>query len=378
MPLTAQATRSPIIVGGGLAGGAAALRLAQQGHAPLLLERQGDAHDKVCGEFLSVEASRHLAALGVDVDALGGAPIHNVRLCVGARTVQAPLPFAATGLTRRTLDAALLDAARRAGAAVEQGALVRRVEPAGAAARAILESGSTHAAPLLLATGKHDLAGLARDPRGTVHDLVGFKQYWPATPALRRQLEGVVAVVAFDGGYAGVQLVEGARVNVCLLLARARLLALGGRWEGVQAMLAEEPALRWMPEAEPLLARPLAISNVPYGFLAPAAPHDGLFRLGDQGAVIPSFCGDGMSIALHSGRLAAEVLHAGGDAARFQRTLRRDVARQVRLAMAVQRLARTRWGPLALVAGFGALPGALSALARLTRVPPRALARVGA
>ncbi|MBU6365290.1 MAG: electron transfer flavoprotein [Gemmatimonadetes bacterium] len=369
---------SPVVVGGGLAGGAAALRLAQQGHAPLLLERQADAHDKVCGEFLSVEASRHLAALGVDVAALGGAPIRAVRLCVGARTVEAPLPFAATGLTRRTLDAALLEAARRAGAAVAQAALVRRVEPSGGEARAILDTGATHRAPLLLATGKHDVAGLPRDPRGTVHDLVGFKQYWRATPALRRQLDGVVAVVAFPGGYAGVQLVEGERVNGCLLLARARLQELGGRWDGVQAMLAEEPALRWMEEAEPLLARPLAISNVPYGYLAPAAPDDGIFRLGDQGAVIPSFCGDGMSIALHSGRLAAEVLNAGGDAARFQRAFRRDVARQVRLAMAVQRLARTRWGPLALVAGFGALPGALSALARLTRVPPRALARVGA
>ena len=373
-----RAAHAPVIVGGGLAGGAAALRLAQCGRAPLLLERQGTPHDKVCGEFLSVEAARHLAALGVDVRALGGAPIHTVRLRVGGRRAQAPLPFMATGLTRHTLDAALLEAARRAGAAVEQGARVLRLEPGGATGRAVLATGTTHAAPLLLATGKHDLAGHPRDPRGTVHDLVGFKQYWRATPALRQALEGVVEVVAFDGGYAGVQLVEGGRVNLCLLLARARLQALGGDWDGVSRALQREPALRWMDSAEPLLPRPLAISNVPYGYLAPSHPLDGIFRLGDQAAVIPSFCGDGMAIALHSGRLAADLLDEGASAADFQGALRRDVARQVRLAMGVQRVARTRWGPLALVAGFGALPGALGALARLTRVPPAAVARTGA
>jgi flavin-dependent dehydrogenase len=191
-------------------------------------------------------------------------------------------------------------------------------------------------------------------------------------------LDGVVEVVAFDGGYAGVQLVEGARVNLCLLVERARLQALGGDWDGVARALRREPALRWLDTAEPLLPRPLAISNVPYGYLAPAHPADGLFRLGDQAAVIPSFCGDGMAIALHSGRLAADLLADGADAARFQHTLKRDVARQVRLAMAVQRVARTRWGPLALVAGFGALPGALGAMARLTRVAPAAVARAGA
>ena len=145
--MTGGAARSPVIVGGGLAGGAAALRLAQRGLAPLLLERQGAPHDKVCGEFLSVEAARHLAALGVEVAALGGAPIHTVRLHVGARQAQAPLPFLATGLTRRTLDDALLDAARRAGAAVEQGTRVLRRAPGGPPGRAVLATGVTHAAP---------------------------------------------------------------------------------------------------------------------------------------------------------------------------------------------------------------------------------------
>ena len=56
-----------VIVGGGLAGAASALRLAQAGLAPLLLEREREPVHKVCGEFLSWEAQAHLRALGLDV-----------------------------------------------------------------------------------------------------------------------------------------------------------------------------------------------------------------------------------------------------------------------------------------------------------------------
>ena len=44
----------------------------------------------------------------------------------------------------------------------------------------------------------------------------------------------------------------------------------------------------------------LAISPIPYGYLARRIA--GLWRVGDQAAVIPSFTGDGISIALHSAR----------------------------------------------------------------------------
>ena len=120
-------TLRPVIIGGGLAGGAAAARLARLGAHPLLLERESVAHHKICGEFLSSEASAHLAALGFDVARLGGAPIDRVRLHAGHRSAEARLPFTATGLTRRTLDWALLAHAESLGAEVRRGAAVRHI-----------------------------------------------------------------------------------------------------------------------------------------------------------------------------------------------------------------------------------------------------------
>ncbi|WP_426167696.1 FAD-dependent monooxygenase [Sandarakinorhabdus sp. DWP1-3-1] len=362
----------PVIIGGGLAGGAAAVRLAQRGRAPLLLEREAGAHDKICGEFLSVEAGRHLSALGFDVARLGGARIDRVRIHAGHRTAEARLPFVATGVTRRSLDAALLDHAAAAGAEVRRDTAVRHI----AGGRAVTADGTTDAGPLLLATGKHDLRGEPRDPAGTIQGLIGFKQFFRALPRLRAALAGAVEITAFDGGYAGLQCVEGDRLNLCLLVDRTRFGVLGGSWPALFAALLREPGLAPLADVEPLLARPLTIANVPYGYLA--RPGDDLYRLGDQAAVIPSFCGDGMAMALHGGRLAADMVADGAPAPVFQQALRADVGRQVRLATNLQRFATSRAGRFALVAGLGAVPAALAALARWTRVEPAAVARAGA
>ncbi len=103
-----------------------------------------------------------------------------------------------------------------------------------------------------------------------------------------------------------------------------------------------------------------------------------MFRLGDQAAVIPSFCGDGMAIALHSGRLAAEPLLAGGDAAAYHAALRRDAGPPVRLAHRLYRLTRSRAVRDLAVSAARRWPGLLQMAARRTRCgggPPSPVGR---
>lgn len=338
----------PVIIGGGLAGAAAGIDLARAGHAPLLLEREREPHNKICGEFLSGEAVAALSALGQDVRALGAVPITRVELWAGSRTAAARLPFPAVSLSRRVLDWALLGTAQQAGVTVERGTHVRSLDD--------LDG------PILLASGKHDVRGHPRPPG---RDEIGFKQYF-AAPALAQQLAGTVRVVFFDGGYAGLQPVEGGRLNLCLLVDGPHYRDLGD-WSALLARLCREPGLAALAAATPLLSRPLAISRVPYGHLARPAG-DGVWRLGDQAAVIPSFCGDGMAIALESGRMAAAMLAAGAGADAYQAALLARTRRPVRLAMAGLGIARHPLGRLAALAGLSAVPGALALLARLTRV----------
>jgi 2-polyprenyl-6-methoxyphenol hydroxylase-like FAD-dependent oxidoreductase len=109
---------SPVVVAGsGLAGAAAAAGLAQAGVEVTLIEREAGPVHRICGEFLSTEAQEYLAKLGLDVGALGGAPISRLRLVRGNEAVAAALPFRGIGLSRFTLDEALLNhaAAQRSG-----------------------------------------------------------------------------------------------------------------------------------------------------------------------------------------------------------------------------------------------------------------------
>lgn len=63
------------IIGGGVAGAAAACHLAAAGKSVVLFEKEGVPRHKVCGEFISAEAQAHLDILGIDHADLGAAPI---------------------------------------------------------------------------------------------------------------------------------------------------------------------------------------------------------------------------------------------------------------------------------------------------------------
>lgn len=368
-----------LVVGGGLAGAAAAAWLARAGRPVHVIERERMAHHKICGEFLSHEARAWLDALGLDVFALGGAPIDRLRLIAGNRMAESRLPFLAAGLSRRLLDETLLERAAALGARLERGVTVRSVEADGTVTTT---HGMLQPARLFLASGKHDLRGVRRDTGGTIDDMVGFKTHLRLTPANRTALSRHIELHLFPGGYAGLQPVEREMANLCLLSSKERLAAAGGTLEGLMAgFAADAPLLAARLQGSAMLFdRPLAISNVPYGYLHRPRPEDPawLWRLGDQAAVIPSFCGDGMAIALHSARLAAQALLLGQGATAYHRQLARDVGRPVRMATWTQRrVGMAGEGQRRLVAAARMLPLSLQWAARLTRVPEAALRRAG-
>lgn len=354
-----------------MAGAASASLLAAAGRRVVLVERDAGARDKICGEFLSHEAQRYLRALGLDLGRLDGHPIGRVRL-VGRRggVAEAMLPFAGLGLSRRRLDAALLDHAAACGAELWLGQKVRRIT----ADEIELDGGHRlQAAAVLLATGKHDLRDLRRPQRRLGAALVGFKTYFTLAQGPAQAIENTVEIIMLRDGYAGLQRIEDGRANLCMLVSQDRVGRLGGVWAAILAeLLAETPHLRArLAGADELLARPLTIARVPYGFLY--CPHagdpPGPFRLGDQMAVIPSFSGDGMSIALHSAAAAAAQILAGGDAAAYHRRMRRDLAIQMRLASLLQLAGGGALGKSILPMAMRLFPALLGRVAAWTRVP---------
>ena len=104
-----------------------------------------------------------------------------------------------------------------------------------------------------------------------------------------------------------------------------------------------------------------------------------LKALGDQAAVIPSFSGDGMSIALHSAKLAAECYLRGEGSQAYQERLAAHIARQVRRATVLSRSLVSAGGQRLAIAAAFCVPSVMILGAALTRIPARAIfSRTGA
>jgi menaquinone-9 beta-reductase len=364
-----------LILGGGVAGCAASIALARKGQSVTLIEREPTARHKVCGEFLSGEALEDLHALSIDVASLGAVPINYVRLAAARRAAEAPLPFPAASLTRKALDTALIAEAIAAGVRVERGCSVQALSrTANNLWRATLDDGAIFEAPaVFLATGKHDLRGYARpaDPERWI----AFKMYFRLAPVQAAELAGASELMLYPGGYGGIQPVEGGIANLCCVVQRPYLERVGYSWENFLAKVQQgcpHLAMR-LAGAEPLLAKPIAVTHIPYGFIR-RTTENGLYCIGDQAAVIPSFTGDGISIALYTARRAVAAYLAAEPAPLFQAELRSALLAQMRLAQFAADGLNNPVSRAVLPFCLRVWPGVMRVTARMTRVAQHAAA----
>ena len=369
-------THPALILGGGPAGTAAAIALAAGGVRAVVIERERETRDALCGGFLSWRSLATLAALGVEADALNRARIVRTRLFAGRRQAEAQLPAPALAVSRHRLDTLLL---ARAGAVtgIERGVAVRAVEDGHVR---LADGGEIGAGALFLATGKHDLRGLAR-PEGArgVDPALGLRVRLAAHPALDRMVGDAVELHLFDRGYAGIARQEDGSVNLCLAVRRSRLTAAGSPAALLAALGREHPALG---ERIAFMAGDAAIdavANVPYGWRARDGAA-GLFRLGDQAGVIPSLAGEGMGIALASGAAAASAYLRGSAAAAatWQPRFARALARPLGVAGAVRRVAEGPAAPWLVGAAHPALIRLIAHATRIDRDQHRASGRADA
>ena len=343
-----------------------AITLAREGERPLLIERSRETGDAICGGFLSWRTLETLAKLGVEADALNPAPTTRVRLFAKERTAEAPLPRPARSVSRRTLDTVLIAAAQAAGAAIERGVTVRAIEET-----VRLDDGAElHPVALFLASGKHDIRGLARPAEARGNDpTLGLRVRIAAAPGLTRLIGDSIELHLFDRGYVGIALQEDGSGNVCMAVHRSRLNEAGDPERLLSALGAECPALGerlgYRAGSEPIDA----IANVPYGWRVREG-RAGLFRLGDQAGVIPSLAGEGMGIALASGVAAAEAFVRGGAeaAADWQVRFAHDIARPIGVARLIAGLGERPASAGALVTVARLAPSLVDLAARLTRV----------
>lgn len=326
--------RPPVIIGGGPAGSAAALALRQAGQPVTLIERSPGPADKVCADFLGASAIRIAESAGVSLASLGARPVTHARLIRRDAMTETRLPFRAAAVSRRVFDEALLRRCEETGVDLIRGETVRPPRPdAEDFAIETQARGTIATGTLFLATGRPDPRAIS--PPGTRSGphgapainprtgMTGYKMYLRLRPDQRDALAGRVDLMFLPNGQAALQCVEADRAALCLLLRRP------GPDDDWAAILADTLAgcahlRRRLEGSVPLLERPLVARDIPFGHLhrARVSDHDGLYRLGDQAAVLSSLIADGVSAAMRGGVRAAQAWLSGGGAADYHRRLR--------------------------------------------------------
>lgn len=282
-----------MVVGGGPAGSAAAIAAARGGGGVLLLERGRLPRHKVCGEFVSAESLELLGSLlqGQHLAVLSDAVrISRTRLYVDGRVIGAVVDPAAASIARFDLDAALWQSAQLAGVDARQQVTVREIEDRGPF-RISSSGGEFESRAVIKASGRwSNLNGAA----AVEHKWVGLKAHF-AEPSP----EPSVDLYFFDGGYCGVQPVAQDRVNVCAMVRPHVASTLDEVFE-------QHAALRKRSGSWKLLIDP--VSTSPLIFREPQPERDGILLAGDAAGFVDPFAGDGISLALRSGAMAANSL----------------------------------------------------------------------
>ena len=197
--------------------------------------------------------------------------------------------------------------------------------------------------------------------------------YFRLSSVQTSELAGASELMLYPGGYGGIQPVEGGIANLCCVVQQRYLARAGHRWETFLTKIQQHcPHLAMrLAGAEPLLAKPIAVTHIPYGYIR-RTTENRLYCIGDQAAVIPSFTGDGISIALHTARCAVAAYLEGEPAPLFQAKLRSALLAQMRLAECAANGLNNPLARAVLPFCLKVWPGVMRVTARLTRVAQRA------
>ncbi len=285
------------VVGGGPAGASAAITAARLGARVALFEARTFPRHKVCGEFVSAESLDVLAELLRDSESGRGlvdlAPmLRRTRLFLGSRMIEAPLLPAAVSITRHDLDAALFEAARLAGVEALANCEVTSIAENGLF-QLTTSSGIYSARALVIAAGRWSQFTPNRTLRSG-SKWIGVKGHFRETnPSPSTDL------YFFDQGYCGVQPIAADAVNACAMVSSDRATSL-------QQVFALHPRLS--ERAATWQAVTLQVSTAPLIYRQPRPTQGNKLFAGDAAAFIDPFVGDGISIALRSGRGAARCL----------------------------------------------------------------------
>ena len=294
-----------LILGGGLAGLTAAIHLSSLGFQVTVIEKNEYPKHKVCGEYISNEVLPYLNWLKLDLEELNPTTITTLQFSIkSGKTITTTLPLGGFGISRYTLDNFLFQKAVKNGCHVVR-ETVENVVFNDDSFVTITSNGVEMKSKIVLgAFGK----------RSTIDQKMKRKFIKQKSPwlAVKGHYKGnfpddVVGLHNFKGGYCGVSKVENDVVNICYLADYDTFKNYKNVEEYQVSVIEKNPNLKSIFESMSLIfEKPITISQISFAEKQTVDNH--ILMIGDTAGLIHPLCGNGMAMAIHSAKIASELV----------------------------------------------------------------------
>lgn len=300
-----QLQKKVIIIGGGLAGLTAALHLQKLDFEVTLIEKNSYPHHKVCGEYVSNEVLPYMNWLGISFKILGSSQITELQLTTqNGSSITTTLPLGGFGLSRYTMDNFLYQEL------LKRNVKVMHDTVADVVYENELFTVMTSNGQLLSA--KHVLGAYGKRSNLDVKLERTFMDKKSPYIAVKSHYQGnfkdsLVGLHHFNGGYCGVSKVEDELINICYL-ADYKSFKKHKNIEAFQTeVLYKNSFIKEILEHSTLVFRtPITIGQISFERKEPVVNH--MLMIGDTAGLIHPLCGNGMAMAIHSAKIAAELI----------------------------------------------------------------------
>ncbi|KIO50784.1 NAD(P)/FAD-dependent oxidoreductase [Flavobacterium hibernum] len=293
-----------LIIGGGLAGLTSAIHLSQKGLKVILIEKSDYPRHKVCGEYISNEILPYLLWLGADVSKLNPTNITQFEFTTNTgKVATAKLPLGGFGISRYALDHFLYQKALENNCTIIK-ETVTNVSFDNDVFTVITPNKILTTKIVLGAFGKRSNIDQVLD-----RDFIHKKSPWLAVKAhYSGNLDNdLVALHNFNGGYCGVSKVENNSINICYLADYATFKRYKNIEDYQQNVLYKNKHLKTVFKNSTLLFdKPITISQISFDKKQPVENH--ILMIGDTAGLIHPLCGNGMAMAIHSAKIASELV----------------------------------------------------------------------
>jgi flavin-dependent dehydrogenase len=301
-----------VIIGGGLAGLSLSILLAKKKYKVILFEKEKYPFHRVCGEYISLESWKFIESLGLNLSELNLPVIKKLQVSSpNGKAIHANLDLGGFGISRFFIDNELKKIAIVNGVIIKEETKVNDVAFHDDLFTIKYNNGEIICPIVIGCFGKRSNLDIkwSRDfvkkKQHKLNNYIGVKYHIKISrPA------DTIALHNFNNGYCGISKVEDDKFCLCYLTTAQNLKENNNSIKEMEKnVLYKNPILKKIfSEAEFLFPDPVTISQISFDKKKQVENH--ILMVGDAAGMITPLCGNGMSMAFHSSKIAFECINS--------------------------------------------------------------------